>query len=73
MNRVAGKVALVTGAGMGLGRAASLLLAAEGAKIVVTDIDEAAARETAELIAGNGGERLSFRHDVSESRRLAGW
>ena len=39
VNRVAGKVALVTGAGMGLGRAASLLLAAEGAKVVVTDID----------------------------------
>jgi 3(or 17)beta-hydroxysteroid dehydrogenase len=67
VNRVAGKVALVTGAGMGLGRAASLLLAAEGAKIVVTDIDEAAARETAELIAGNGGESLSFRHDVSKA------
>ena len=42
VNRVAGKVALVTGAGMGLGRAAALLLAAEGAKLVVTDIDEAA-------------------------------
>ena len=50
MNRVAGKVALLTGAGMGLGRAAALLLAAEGAKVVVTDIDVAAARETAELI-----------------------
>ncbi|UVK55288.1 glucose 1-dehydrogenase [Mesorhizobium sp. AR02] len=65
MNRVAGKVALVTGAGMGLGRAAALLLAAEGAKLVVTDIDEAAARETADLIGKDGGESLFHRHDVS--------
>lgn len=65
MNRVAGKVALVTGAGMGLGRAAALLLAAEGAKLVVTDIDEAGARQTAEQIEQEGGESLSLRHDVS--------
>jgi 3(or 17)beta-hydroxysteroid dehydrogenase len=66
MNRVKGKVALVTGAGMGLGRATSLLLAAEGAKVAVSDIDENAARETAEMIALNGGESLHHRHDVSE-------
>jgi 3(or 17)beta-hydroxysteroid dehydrogenase len=66
VNRVAGKVALVTGAGVGLGRAAALLLAAEGAKVVVTDIDEDAARQTAELIAQSGGESLSLRHDVSK-------
>ena len=65
MNRVAGKVAVITGAGMGLGRAAASLLAAQGAKLVVTDIDETAARETAELIAQDGGESLSLRHDVS--------
>ena len=65
MGRVAGKVALVTGAGMGLGRASALLLAAEGAKLAVSDIGEAAARETADLIATDGGESLSLRHDVS--------
>jgi 3(or 17)beta-hydroxysteroid dehydrogenase len=65
MGRVAGKVALVTGAGMGLGEAASLLLAAEGAKVAVTDIDAELARQTAELIAGEGGESLHCRHDVS--------
>src|SRR5689334_2137650 len=58
MGRVAGKVALVTGAGMGLGKAASLLLAAEGAKVAVTDIDAELAWQTAELIAEEGGESL---------------
>ena len=66
MGRVAGKVALVTGAGTGLGRAAALLLAAEGAKVAVTDIDEAAVRQTAELIARDGGESLHCHHDVSK-------
>jgi len=66
MGRVAGKVALVTGAGMGLGRAASLLLASEGAKVVVSDIDDRAGRETAGLIAGKGGESLFMHHDVSK-------
>jgi NAD(P)-dependent dehydrogenase (short-subunit alcohol dehydrogenase family) len=66
LNRVAGKVALVTGAGMGLGRAAALLLAAEGASVVVTDIDAEAARQTTELIERKSGESFSLRHDVSK-------
>ncbi len=65
MKRVQDKVALVTGAGMGLGRAAALLLASEGAKLVVTDIDEKLAARTAEAVAEAGGEALSLRHDVS--------
>ena len=65
MGRVAGKVALVTGAGMGLGRAAALLLAAEGARVAVTDIDKEASRQTAELITQGGGESLHHHHDVS--------
>ncbi len=65
MNRVQGKVALVTGAGMGLGRASSLLLAGEGATVVVTDIDEGAARQTAELVEGMGARSLHLRHDVA--------
>ena len=66
MNRVQDKVALVTGAGMGLGRATSLLLAGEGAKLVVTDIEEKLARQTAEAIEQAGGEALFHRHDVSD-------
>jgi len=65
MGRVQGKVALVTGAGLGLGRATSLLLGKEGAKLVVTDIDEKLAAQTAEAIAAAGGEALPLRHDVS--------
>jgi 3(or 17)beta-hydroxysteroid dehydrogenase len=66
MNRVSGKVALVTGAGMGLGRAASLLLAREGAKLAVTDIDAEAGQETAEIIRRERGESLFVRQDVSK-------
>ncbi len=66
MGRVQGKVALVTGAGLGLGRATSLLLAKEGAKLVVTDIDEKLAAQTAAAIGEAAGEVLSLRHDVSD-------
>ena len=65
MGRVAGKVVLVTGAGLGLGRASSLLLAAEGAQLVVSDIDETLASNTTAEIAEAGGEALALRHDVS--------
>lgn len=67
MGRVAGKVALVTGAGLGLGRASSLLLASEGAKLVVSDIDETLAGDTAAEIVKAGGEALALRQDVSKS------
>ncbi len=60
--RVAGKVALVTGAASGLGLADAGLLAAEGAKVVLTDINEDAGREA----AGEIGENAHFiKHDVT--------
>ena len=52
MGRVDGKIALVTGAGSGLGRAISVLLAKEGAQVAVTDINADTARETAGMING---------------------
>lgn len=62
MNRVAGKIALVTGAASGLGRADAELLAAEGANVVLTDINEEAGREAAGVI----GEKAHFiKHDVT--------
>ncbi len=64
--RVEGKTALVTGAGSGLGRGAALHLAREGANIVATDLDEATAAETAEMIdAERQGAAISAHHDAT--------
>lgn len=65
MNRVKGKVALVTGAGMGLGRAAALRLAQEGARVVVTDLNEEAGRAVGDTIVDAGGEAVFLRQDVA--------
>lgn len=65
MGRVSGKIALVTGAGLGLGRATALLLAREGAKVAVTDIDAELAKQTADAIAAAGGHSLPVHQDVS--------
>ena len=51
-----GKVALVTGAGDGLGRASAIVFAREGAQVVVSDIDETGGTETVSLIREAGGE-----------------
>ncbi|MBX3489380.1 MAG: glucose 1-dehydrogenase [Parvibaculum sp.] len=71
MGRVSGKVALVTGAASGIGRGAALALAAEGAKLVVTDVDEAGLKETAALIGKAGGTASAHKHDVTSEARWA--
>ena len=63
MNRVKDKVAIVTGAASGVGKADALLLAAEGARVVLTDINEDAGRELAREI---GDAALFVRHDIAE-------
>ncbi len=66
--RVAGKIALVTGGGSGLGRAISENLAREGARVAVTDIDEASAQATAAAISSESpGAAIAIRHDVTEA------
>ncbi len=65
MNRVAGKVALMTGGALGLGRASALLLAREGARVVVTDIKESEGKCAADEIVDAGGEAIFLRHDVA--------
>jgi NAD(P)-dependent dehydrogenase (short-subunit alcohol dehydrogenase family) len=67
MPRLAGKVAFITGAGTGIGRATAILLAREGAKVAVADIDAAAADETAQL-AGN--EAIAILTDVTDPDSL---
>ena len=64
MGSLEGRVAIVTGAGRGLGREHALLLASEGAAVVVNDIGEVA-EETAAEIRDLGGEALGSSHDIT--------
>jgi NAD(P)-dependent dehydrogenase (short-subunit alcohol dehydrogenase family) len=65
------KVAVVTGAGMGMGRAVADLLAAEGAAVAVVDINAEAAAEAAQSIAGRGGQAVAVVADVSKDADAA--
>jgi NAD(P)-dependent dehydrogenase (short-subunit alcohol dehydrogenase family) len=66
-----GKVAVVTGAGSGIGRAAAALFAREGAAIAVVDLVADAAMETAEQIAATGGRALAVKADVSDMAQVS--
>lgn len=61
-----GKVALISGAGSGIGKAISLLYGAEGASIVVTDIDEKGGKETVAEINSKGGKAIFVKADTSK-------
>ena len=67
MDRLAGKVAIVTGAGQGLGRETALLFARQGARVLVSDVNtDTAAAVTAEITEA-GGEALALQADVSKA------
>src|SRR5215470_16766191 len=66
-DRLAGKVALITGAGNGMGRAAALLFASEGARVVVADAVEPAGRATVRAVLDEGGDATFVPVDVSEA------
>ncbi|MBI2906431.1 MAG: glucose 1-dehydrogenase [Chloroflexi bacterium] len=69
--RLAGKVAVITGAASGMGRATSILFAKEGAKVVVADINDKGGVETLEEIKKAGGEAIFVHTDVSKEKDVA--
>jgi len=71
VKRLEGKVSIITGGGMGMGRDASCLFAEHGARVVLLDIDDSAGRETVELITAAGGSATFVKGDVSDESAVS--
>jgi len=71
MGRLENKIALITGAGGGFGRAMSVIFAREGARIFVTDRNEDRTQETAEAVSKAGGEATAIQVDVTDKDDVA--
>lgn len=70
MARLAGKVALITGAGAGIRRATARAMAAEGAKVVVAEINAEAGEQTAQIVTQAGGACIALRTDVTQEESV---
>ncbi len=66
LQRLDGKVALITGAGTGIGRATARAMAAEGAKVVVAEINAEAGEQTAQIAAQAGGDCIAVATGVTQ-------
>ncbi|MFB9329198.1 SDR family NAD(P)-dependent oxidoreductase [Paenibacillus aurantiacus] len=71
MTRLANKTAIITGAASGMGREEALLFASEGARVVATDINEAAVQALAKEIEAAGGEAIACAHNVASEEDWA--
>ena len=65
--KLEGRVVIITGAGSGIGAAAALAMAREGARVLVADINETAAKSTVEQVEKAGGQAMAFRADVTRA------
>ena len=70
MNRLKNKICIVTGSGSGIGKASALLLAEEGAKVVVVDLNEDNAKSTEKEINNSNGEAISLKINVSDENEV---
>jgi NAD(P)-dependent dehydrogenase (short-subunit alcohol dehydrogenase family) len=71
--RLQGKIALITEAGTGIGRATAELFAREGAFVEIAEVDDTTAQETAQAIHQAGGEAVSTQVDVSDQASVESW
>lgn len=65
--KLANRIAIITGAGSGMGKTAAALFAGEGAKIAAADVNEGAVKDTVAAIVRNGGQAIALRADVSKA------